>query len=173
MRAVNNVRWSIGFSVLLCVCLSCGYRFAGSGHLPGGVQNVSIAIFKNNTAETGLENTFTNDLIYEFIRSGRSVAPNPDSADAVISGTIHSIGIESAARIDSSESSERRVTIIIDLKLTGKNGRVIWSARGLSQDQTFIVEDDKQATEENKDEALDYVSKRLAEYAFRRMTDDF
>jgi len=161
------------FILLMVWGLSCGYKFAGSGDLPGGVQKVSIAIFKNNTAETGLENNFTNDLIYEFIRSGRTVFPNQENSDAVISGTIRSIGVESAARIDSSSSTERRVTITADIKLTTKDGKVIWSAKGVTEDQTFVVEDDKQATEENKKDALEYVSKRLAEYALRRMTDNF
>ena len=160
--------------VLLMVCsLSCGYRFAGSGNLPEGVQKVSVAIFKNNTAETGLENTFTNDLIYEFIRSGRTVLPDQENADAVISGTVRSIGVASAARSDSSSSTERRVTITADIKLTAKDGRVIWTAKGISEDQTFIVESDKQATEENKNDAIEYVSKRLAEFVIRRMTDNF
>jgi len=160
--------------ILLMICgLSCGYKFAGSGNLPEGVQKVSIAIFKNNTAETGLGNTFTNDLIYEFIRSGRTVFPDQEGADAFISGTIRSIGVASAARTNSSSSTERRVTITADIKLTARDGRVIWSAKGISEDQTYIVEEDKQATEENKNDAIEYVSKRLAEYIIRRMTDDF
>ena len=52
---------------------ACGYRFAGSGNLPEGIQTIAIDIFKNRTTETGLENTITNDLIYEFTRKGRSV----------------------------------------------------------------------------------------------------
>jgi len=161
------------FIILMIFGLSCGYKFAGSGNLPEGVQKVSVAIFKNNTAETGLENTFTNDLIYEFIRSGRTVFPDRENADAVISGTVRSIGVASAVRTDSSSSTERRVTITVDVKLTARDGRVIWSAKDVSEDQTYIVEEDKQATDENKNDAIEYVSKRLAEYVIRRMTDDF
>lgn len=160
--------------VLMMVCShSCGYRFAGSGNLPEGVQRLSVDIIKNNTAETGLGNTFTNDLIYEFIRSGRTVYPNQKDAEAVLSGNIRSIGISSAVRSDSTSSTERRVTITADIKLTTNDGRVIWSRKGISQNHTYTVEEDKQATEENKSEAIEYVSKRLAEYAMRSMLDDF
>lgn len=160
--------------VLMMVCShSCGYRFAGSGNLPEGVRRISVDIIKNNTSETGFGNTFTNDLIYEFIRSGRTVYPDKESAEAVISGTIRSIGISSAVRSDSTSSTERRVTITADIKLTTNDGRVIWSANGISQNQTYVVEQDKQATEENKSDAIEYVSKRLAEYVIRSMADDF
>ena len=160
-------------AMILLSTLSCGYRFAGSGTLPEGVHKISVDIIKNNTAETGLGNTFTNDLIYEFTRSGRTVYPNKESAEAVISGTIRSIGISSAVRSNSTASLERRVTIVADLKLTTKDGRVIWSANGISQNQIYEVDEDKQATQENKSDAIDYVSKRLAESVMRRLTDDF
>jgi outer membrane lipopolysaccharide assembly protein LptE/RlpB len=160
-------------TILLLFNLSCGYKFAGSGTLPEGVQRISIDIIKNSTAETGLGNTFTNDLIYEFTRSGRTVYPDKESSQAVISGTIRSIGIASAVRSVSTSSIERRVTITADLKLTTTDGRVIWSVNGISQNQTYEVNDDKQTTEENKSDAIEYVSKRLAEAVLRRLTDDF
>jgi len=160
-------------TVILLLNLSCGYRFAGSGTLPEGVGRISVEIIKNNTAETGLGNTFTNDLIYEFTRSGRTVYPDKESAQAVISGTIRSIGISSAVRSVSTSSIERRVTITADLKLTTTDGRVIWSVNGISQNQTYGVDEDKQTTEENKKDAIEYVSKRLAESVLRRLTDDF
>lgn len=161
------------FVLIMTFSHSCGYRFAGSGNLPEGVQRISVDIIKNNTAEVGLGNTFTNDLIYEFTRSGRTVYPNHESAEAVLSGTIRTIGISSAVRSDSTSSTERRVTITADIKLTANDERVIWSAKGISQNQTYIVEEDKQATEENKSDAIEYVSKRLAEYVIRSMADDF
>ena len=160
-------------TVMLLLNLSCGYRFAGSGTLPEGVRRISVDIIKNNTAETGLGNTFTNDLIYEFTRSGRTVYPDKENAQAVISGTIRSIGISSAVRSVSTSSIERRVTITADLKLTATDGRVIWSVNGISQNQTYGVDEDKQTTEENKRDAIEYVSKRLAESVLRRLTDDF
>lgn len=161
------------FVLIMTFSHSCGYRFAGSGNLPEGVQRISVDIIKNNTAEVGLGNTFTNDLIYEFTRSGRTVYPNHESAEAVLSGTIRTIGISSAVRSDSTSSTERRVTITADIKLTANDERVIWSAKGISQNQTYIVEEDKQATEENKSDAIEYVSKRLAEDVIRSMSDDF
>ena len=165
--------WLLMLTVILLLNLSCGYRFAGSGTLPEGVGRISVEIIKNNTAETGLGNTFTNDLIYEFTRSGRTVYPDKESAQAVISGTIRSIGISSAVRSVSTSSIERRVTITADLKLTTTDGRVIWSVNGISQNQTYGVDEDKQTTEENKKDAIEYVSKRLAESVLRRLTDDF
>ena len=74
--------------VILLFFSACGYRFAGSGNLPGGIQTVAIEILENRTTETGLENTITNDLIYEFSRKGRRVQKDSKKADAVLTGVI-------------------------------------------------------------------------------------
>ena len=62
----------IGIIFLFCVqTTACGYRFAGTGNLPAGVESIFIEVLENRTAETGIENTFTNELIYEFTRTTR------------------------------------------------------------------------------------------------------
>ena len=152
---------------------SCGYHFAGSGSLPGGVKTIAVEILKNRTSETGLENTVTNDLIYEFIRRGKKVQKNVKEADAVLSGVIESSRITTISRQQQQSPIERQIRITLSLKLTRADGRVIWSASGISDYEAYNVGSDQQATEMNKDRAIKTLSKRLAEKVHNRLTENF
>jgi outer membrane lipopolysaccharide assembly protein LptE/RlpB len=152
---------------------ACGYRFAGSGNLPGGIQTIAIEIFQNRTSETGLENTITNGLIYEFTRKGRSVQKKSKEADAVLTGVIESERITTISRQAQQSPLARRVEIIVNLKLTGSDGGVKWSATGVSAFEDYNVAADKQATEMNKRRAIENLSKKLAEKIHNRLTEDF
>jgi len=152
---------------------ACGYRFAGSGNLPGGIQTIAIDIFKNRTTETGLENTITNDLIYEFTRKGRSVQKNSKKADAVLTGVIVSERITTISRQAQQSPLARRVEITVNLKLTGSDGGVKWSASNVSAFEDYDVAADRQVTDINKRKAIENLSKKLAERVYNRLTEDF
>ncbi|MEE8432927.1 MAG: LptE family protein [Candidatus Desulfatibia sp.] len=156
----------VGFS-------ACGYRFAGSGSLPAGIKTISIPIFENRTAETGLENIVTNDLIYEVTRSRGVALVRKDKAEANLSGVIVSTQTGSISRSSVDISTERRVTLTLNLKLANTSGIIIWSAQGVAESEAYVVEDDKQGTEQNRQDALSRASKRLAENIYNRLTEDF
>jgi outer membrane lipopolysaccharide assembly protein LptE/RlpB len=161
--------------VLLC-CLSvgaCGYRFSGGGDLPNGIRKISVIVLENRTGETGFENVVTNDLIYEFTRSGKASITDKNVADAVLSGVIQSMREDTVSRQTEQTSLERRVTISVDLRLVDADGEVLWAVKGLSANETYDVESDKLATELRKEIALAKLSKRFAEKVYSSMTDDF
>jgi len=164
-----------GLIVLLC-CLSvgaCGYRFTGGGDLPEGVRKISVTILENRTGETGFENVLTNDLIFEFTRSGKASVTDREAADAVLSGVIQSMRDNTVSRETEQTAIERRVTISVDLRLVDTGGEILWAVKGLSANETYDVESDKLATEQNKRIALVKLSNRFAEKVFSSMTDDF
>jgi outer membrane lipopolysaccharide assembly protein LptE/RlpB len=152
---------------------ACGYRFSGSGNLPSGAETIFIEVFKNRTVETGYENTITNDLIYEFTRNGRDVQKSRDNTDAVLTGVIESEHIRTISRQGQLDPLERRVQITISLKMTDPADTVIWSRSGISDSEAYDVGANNQITERNKRHALEILSKRLAETAYNRLTDDF
>lgn len=152
---------------------ACGYRFAGSGNLPEGIQTIAIQVLENRTSEIGLENTITNDLIYEFTRKGRSVQKNVKQADAVLAGVIQSAYITTISRRARQSPLARRIRINVNLTLTGSDGGVKWSASDISEYEEYDVAADKQATEFNKRQAIEKISKRLAEKVHNRLTDNF
>ena len=171
----NIVRGFIGLIIFLSglVWMSCGYRFAGGGKFPGNVKNLFVDILENRTSETGIENTFTNDLIYEITRRKKVALTTSDRADAVLSGTIKALAIETISRRGTLTSLERRVTITVGLQLTQSDGEIIWSAQNVSENEEYDVTSNKQATEQNRRNAILALSKRLAENVYRRLTEDF
>ncbi len=167
-------RYNIWLILLLwSFCSNCGYSFTGSGYLPAGVKTVFITILKNNTSETGIENIFTNDLIYEFTRNRKGALAGRDEADALLQGSIKSMSVETISHIGADTSLERRVTIAVSLKLTDQEGKIIWSAEDVSAKEAYSVASDKITTEHNRRDAISVLSKRVAEKVYNRLTDDF
>ena len=154
---------------------ACGYRFTGGGSFPAGIKSICVVTLENRTSETGAENIFTNDLIYEVTRDNKVVLTSKDKAEALLSGIIQSMSIETISRkgAHSSLSLERRVTITVDVKLTDPNGKVIWYASDVSANEAYDVMSDKLATEQKRKGAISALSKRLAEKLYARITDDF
>ena len=159
MFVKKKCAWAI---ILLLLFSACGYRFAGNGSLPSGITSISVEMFKNRSAVTGMENIITNDLIYEFIRHGQTVLTGKDKADAVLTGVIVSISSRTISHKGEYTSSERRVELKVDLQLTDKSGGVIWSAKNISDNEAYKVSSTKQVTEGNKKLAIKKLTKRLA-----------
>ena len=165
--------WTIIF--LGIIFSACGYRFAGEGNLPNNVKSIFIKILENRTGETGVENVFTNDLIYEFTRDRKVVLTSSDKADAILTGVINNMRIRTISRKGSHTPLERRVQVAVDLKLTDPDGSVIWSAKGVSTNEAYNVDPDnnKHVTEQNRRVAISVLSKRLAEKVYNDLTADF
>lgn len=160
-------------SVVLLV--ACGYHFAGSGRFPGGVRHIYITMLKNRTSETGVESRFTNDLIYEFTRNREAaVADNRESADAILTGTIVSLAVQNISLATIDTAIERRVIGTVDLRLARPDGQLIWSSGNIvDQEDYMVVSGNKTATDQNKSDAIAELSKKIAEAAFNRLTDNF
>jgi 2-keto-3-deoxy-galactonokinase len=161
-------------TLLLCIFFSaCGYRFTGSGSFRGGITSLSIEVFENRTSETGVETTFTNDLIYEVTRDQKVALTRKETADAVLTGVIASIWTENISYQEAYASLERRVHVSVDLRLTDLDGKKIWSVKGVTDNEAYAVAQIRQATEQNRDDAISILSKRLAENLYHRLTEDF
>ncbi|MDY6838869.1 MAG: LPS assembly lipoprotein LptE [Thermodesulfobacteriota bacterium] len=159
--------------VMFSVQGGCGYQFKGGLKAPAGVHTISVRMLENRTLESGIEVVFTNDFLYEFTRSKVLQVAGPDGADAVLSGTIVSLNVDTISHTADYDSSERRVTITLDLALTGANGEVLWSDRALSDREEYQVSLDKLTTEGNRRRAIEALSERLAEKVHNRVLQDF
>jgi outer membrane lipopolysaccharide assembly protein LptE/RlpB len=171
---LKSLRFGVVLLVVAMVTAACGYRFGGGGDLPGGAQQVFVAVLENRSAETGLEALMTNDLIYEMMRT------RPDSytserpmADAVMTGTIRETRTISVARLSNQASLRRRVTAYVDLQLTNRQGEVVWKVRRLSAKQEYDVVKDSAVTEQNRQKALKSMSSKFAEKVVIRLTEAF
>jgi outer membrane lipopolysaccharide assembly protein LptE/RlpB len=166
----------IGLLLLLFASLtSCGYRFAGSGEFPKGVNYIFIEVLENRTSTTGVERTVTNQLIFEFSKQRESSLVNDlEKADAILKGSINSIRTQTISRVDTAVANEREVVMTIDLRLIKKDdGTVLWAARGLSDRQAYDVDTVQVETDRNEEVAIARLSERISERVFNRLTDDF
>jgi outer membrane lipopolysaccharide assembly protein LptE/RlpB len=150
---------------------TCGYRFAGGGRLPEGIQTMSVGVFDNQTRETGLEHLVANEVIHQFTRFGTVRLTDRDTADAFLTGCIRSAGISTIAHKTSHVSAERRIRVVVTPELTAPNGRIIWTSQPVTEEETFFVGADRLHTEQNKKSALAILSKRIAERIYYQMTD--
>jgi len=161
--------------IVLVALAGCGYHFKGTGlTAPVGVRTIAITVLENRTSESGIETVFTSDLAYEFTRSKVLRVVGKDTADAVLSGRIASLTVNTISHTASYYSDERRVTITLDLALKRADGKVIWSDSALSDKEAFKVDpSDKLATESKRREAIEAISERLAEKIHNRILQDF
>ncbi len=154
---------------------ACGYQFAGRGDLPGGIQTLAVQVLENRSSETGVEISITNALINELVSRRQGSVVDVGKADAVLSGTIDSIVWETVSRRGINTASERRVTATLSLTLTDIEGGVLWKKPGLRAAQAYEVslDGDKTITEGNRRQAINDLSEQMAEYVYRRLTDNF
>ncbi len=168
-------KWIPGV-ILGCVVLlaGCSYRFTGSGALPSGMTRIYISVIQNKTAEVGIENFLTDSLINEFMLRRKNAIATREDADGVLTGSIEYVQDATIAHSTQTTSTQRRVSVGANLKLTDTHGKVVWATAGINSNQVYnVVSTDKMATEQNKKAAIQVLSRRLAERIFNRLTDDF
>jgi outer membrane lipopolysaccharide assembly protein LptE/RlpB len=154
---------------------SCGYRFAGQGGFPQGVEKIFIEVFENRTGKTGIERVVTNQVVFEFTRQREKIlASGAEKADAILKGVIRNIRTQTISRVGTEVASEREVIMTVDLKLVKQDGgEVVWAAKGLVDRQAYDVADSKLETDRNESIALARLSERMSERIFGRLTNDF
>jgi len=173
-KKLTRLFLNIGICCVLWLSVAaCGYRFSGGGELPGGSQKLNIGIFENRTNENGLESRIANDLIYQFTRFGNLQLTDRAKADAFLTGTIKSVRSVTISHASANTSTERRIQVIIALKLSSTEDGLIWSDNAISGYETYEVSPVKSQTEKNKKSALAKLSGRVAERIYYRLTDNF
>jgi TolB-like protein len=163
--------------VIFCIAItSCGYHFAGGeNNLPPDIRSVAVLVFENRSSEPGIENDFTNDLVYEFTRGKLLAIAEKDSADAVLTGIIKQLGSQAITYTKEVVAAEQRVYVVLDVRLKrSDNGDVLWSDESFTEKEEYtVIASDKAATEANKRAAIKELSERSAEKIHNRIFQGF
>jgi outer membrane lipopolysaccharide assembly protein LptE/RlpB len=163
--------------LLFLICLmvtACGYHFAEEGGFPGDTERLFVKVLENKTQETGVESILTAALLDELtLRKTDELARGIDDADVVLSGAVNLVTIQTVSQSKAYVASERRVTVSLGLKLTKKDGSIVWTAKDLSDFEEYLVDADPQLTDANRRNAIGVLSKRIAERAVNRFSDNF
>ena len=153
---------------------ACGYRFGGESGFPGDSDRLFVKVLENRTQETGVENIVTAALLSELtLRKTDGLASGIDHADVVLSGVVEEVAIRTISTRNKDTAGERRVTVSVDLKLQKQNGSVVWAANEITDDEGYLVDADKESTDQNRRDAIRVLSQRIAEKVVNRMSDDF
>ena len=119
---------STAFSLL---CLSgCGYHTLGAAtHLPPEAHTLAVPIFATRTNAYHTETVMTDAVIREFAtRSRLRVTPDANAdPDVVLHGTILQETVAPLTyNTSTQQSSSYLVTVVIAVKLTGRDGHILY-----------------------------------------------
>jgi hypothetical protein len=171
---LNKSKCSVIIVLIALLCYACGYRFGRESGFPGDSDRLFVKLLENRTQETGVESIVTAALLSELtLRKTHGLASGIDDADVVLSGEVEEVAIRTISTRNKDTSGERRVTVSVDLELKKQDGSVVWAANGFTDDEGYIVDTDKERTDQNRRDAIRVLSQRIAERAVNRMSDDF
>jgi len=165
---------TLGPLLLICLLLpACGYQLSGAGRLPGGAETISVLMPKNNTTEIGIQARLNSDISYEVTRRDSRRMAGPENADVLLSGVVKTVKDTDIAHTGTSTASQRRVTVKVDMQLARPDGEVLWRSSGLSDYEAYDVGGDLDETTQNRQDAIEKLSRRLAETIYRSITTEF
>ncbi len=123
-------RWLL-LSLFALSLAGCGYHSVGAAtHLPQGTRTLAVPVFAIRTTNNHTETIMTEAVVREFLtRTRLRVVPSSDAAaDAVLHGTILSQTVVPLTyNSQTQESSSFLITIVVAVKLTAQDGRLLYS----------------------------------------------
>ena len=126
---------NIFLSILILFLISCGYKFSGQGSLPGGIKKLSISIFENRTGYAKVSSILKEEFVSEFSRMG--VIASDDLAEGVLKGEIVRINISTASKKSSDSAFERRVSMVINVRIENSENKTVYERKGISDNYVF------------------------------------
>lgn len=147
------------FLLAVVFCLTgCAYHTVNSAaHLPSTVHTLAIPTFRNTTQAFHTDATFTQAVVREFTNRTdyRIVAGSDPNADATLQGTITNFIIYPLTYDNTSgQTSSYLVQISAHLRLTDRQGKVLWDNGSYTfrqqyeqtQDLASFIQEDSAAT---------------------------
>ena len=161
--------------LLLLGLTACGYHPPGqSGALSGGAKTVYIPLFVNRTTEPQLENHLTSMVSEVLARNGNlAQVESRDHAETVLEGVINSYRTRPLSYDKQDNISEYRSTMEVTASLRQvSDGRLLWQ-RKITWEADYPAANDKMLQEDLEQQAIDEISRRLAEELYYHLLDDF
>ena len=158
---------------LIAMVGACGYQLEGGGYINKGVSRVAVTVFENRSSETRAGVSFTNQLIQEIQAKTDTVVVDVDKTTRKIVGVVNSITFSALARTSTETVVERQVTAVVDIKLVGPGGEIVWSVKNMTATESYQVKSNRVDDTANKQKAVDKIAKRTAERVISQMMSNF
>jgi len=160
--------------IWVALLLGCGYQLVGKEtHVPPGLTSVAIPTFVNQTFEPGIEVSFTQGFLKEFIRERRVKVVDRNEADSILEGVIKNLQIYSVAYDQSGLATEYQTTVLIDLTLRKRTGEILWIEKDISESRWYKVTSGVISSEFSKATAIQQIGTYVAERVRNRFFYDF
>lgn len=162
----------IGVLIVLAVGFAtsgCGYALAGRGtFLPEYINVIGIPELVNNSTFFQVEQILTEKIRTEFIGRGRyTVIPDPQGADAVVTGTVSSITVQPVGFTDQQLASRYLFTLTMQVEFTDvRTSQVLWANAALA----FREEYELTTRSDQALEGASFLSQERS--SFERIADD-
>lgn len=165
-------------NVLLIFCLvllvACGYQMVGKEtHVPSGVNSIAIPTFKNETFEPGIEIAFTQAFLNEFIQDRRLKVVTRAEADTILIGVMRSFTAFGVAYDKSGFVLQYQVSVVANLTVRDRSGKVIWEESGSTETQWFRASSVGVTNEAAKQVAIQRAAASMAERVRSRFFYNF
>jgi hypothetical protein len=124
-----------GLVLVAMLTPGCGYALAGRGSfLPASINVVGIPQLVNSTPFFQVEQILTEKIRTEFIGRGRyTVIPEPEGADAVVTGTVTAIFVQPIGFTEQQLASRYQFTLMMNVQFTDtRTAQVLWANSALT-----------------------------------------
>lgn len=175
-RKTQNLLTTLAiFLTIFLPLMGCGYHLAGTGgQAPGDIESIAVNKLVNRTGEVGLETTFTNAILNQFIRWKRLPVKSSNEADGVLGGSVASIRIQEFSHVTSTQTLQSRVTITLSLTLTRVDtDEIVWQNKNLSYFDEYVETGNALETDRLRREAISRIADFLAEKIHQDMFEEF
>ena len=151
------------FSGAVCIfglLVGCGpYSFSSSGG--SGIKTVAIPIFQDQTAEFGIKEKLTDEIVAQFTRDNTLRISDRRNADSLLEGTI--IRVEDRAGTFTADEQVKDIQIFITARVRYqdlKKRKVIWEDE-ITQWGTFNPDEGPEEREAGIDEAVAKIASEI------------
>jgi hypothetical protein len=162
--AFARILLSLGAAALLVSPAGCGYHFAErTDAIPAELKTVAIPLWKNETAEPGVETIFTNAMVKEFARKGWLDPVSTAAADTILEGRIETIDVQPVSFSSVAIELEDRVSVVASVTLKRKKDEsILWSSSRVIGSEVYDSTPDFNVDLRNREQALRKVAVDMA-----------
>jgi outer membrane lipopolysaccharide assembly protein LptE/RlpB len=154
----------------------CGYHVAGTANLlPTEIHTIAVTPWKNAGVQYKLSDYLTESVSREMItRTRYKIIADPAKADAVLSGAVANM-FSSAVVADpvTGRSSGAQVIVLIQVRLTDKNGKVLFDRPNVEFRERYEISVNPQQYFDESQAALLRLSKDVARTVVSAILESF
>jgi hypothetical protein len=161
------------FALLLA---GCGYRVAGTANLlPAEIHTIAVIPWRNVSIQYKLSDYLVESVSREMItRTRYKIVADPAQADAVLSGAV--ANMFSSANVSdpvTGRSSGAQVIVQIQVRLTDKNGKVLFDRPNVEFRERYEISVNPQQYFDESQAALRRLSRDVARTVVSAILENF